>query len=48
MEKREAGRLATQVEAVIEQIRARLPAERAVGVCAFADRFFAPGCTRGS
>jgi len=41
METREAGRLATQVEAVIEQIRTRMPAEQAEGVCAFASRFFA-------
>ncbi|MFB1030998.1 MAG: NAD-glutamate dehydrogenase, partial [Thauera sp.] len=41
METRETGRLATQVDAVIEQIRARLPAEQAEGVCAFASRFFA-------
>ena len=38
MEIREAGRLATQVEAVIEQIRTRMPAEQAEGVCAFASR----------
>ena len=41
METRETGRLATQVDAVIEQIRVRLPAEQAEGVCAFARRFFA-------
>ena len=41
MDKREAGRLATQVDAVIEQIRGRLPAGQAEGVCEFARRFFA-------
>ncbi|HRP23159.1 NAD-glutamate dehydrogenase [Thauera sp.] len=41
MDKREQGRLAAQVDAVLEQIAARLPADQAATVGAFAKRFFA-------
>ena len=41
MEKTEQIRLAANVSAVVEQIAARLPAEQAKAVSAFATRFFA-------
>lgn len=41
MDKRETGRLKTQIDAVIEQITARLPADQASAVSAFARRYFA-------
>ena len=41
MEKRETGRLTAQIDAVIEQIAARLPADQAAVVSDFAARYFA-------
>ena len=41
MENRDKNRLAANVDAVVEQIGARLPAEQARAVSAFATRFFA-------